>query len=287
MSEIISAHEPAIRLGFFLGIFGLVALWEIAKPRRRLSHPRWLRWHANLAVAALNTGLARLLLPLAPAGLALLAESRGWGLLNLVALPFWLEFAVSLVVFDLVIYAQHVLFHAVPVLWRLHRMHHADLDVDVTTGSRFHPLEIALSVLVKMTAVLVVGPPAVAVVAFDVVLNGTSVFNHGNVRLPPGADRVLRWMVVTPDMHRVHHSDLPAETNSNFGFNLPWWDRLFGTYRAEPLLGHETMTVGLDAFREPGELHLHRMLAQPFRPRAENRAINRRPRDRDSDARIK
>ena len=265
MSEFVSANEPAIRFGFFLGIFALVALWEIAKPRRRLAQPRWLRWYGNLGIVALNTIVVRLVFPLAPVGLALLAESRGFGLLNLVALPFWLEVAVSLVVLDLVIYSQHVLFHAVPWLWRLHRMHHADLDVDVTTGSRFHPVEIVLSVLIKMAAVTVLGPPAVAVVVFDVLLNGTSMFNHGNVRLPSGLDRVLRWFVVTPEMHRVHHSDLPVETNCNFGFNLPWWDRLFGTYRAQPRLGHEKMTIGLAAFRETADLHLHRMLVQPFR----------------------
>ena len=280
MSEIISENEPAIRLGFFLGIFALVALWEIAKPRRRLSHRRWLRWYGNMGIVALDTIVVRLLFPLAPVGLAVLAESRGWGFLNLVALPFWLEIAVSLVVLDLVIYLQHVLFHAVPLLWRLHRVHHADLDFDVTTGSRFHPVEIALSVLLKMAAVVVLGPPAAAVVIFDVLLNGTSMFNHGNVRVPSGLDRMLRWIVVTPDMHRVHHSDLPAETNCNFGFNLPWWDRLFGTYRAQPSLGHETMTIGLDAFREAGDLHLHRMLVQPFRRGAGDYAINRRPRGR-------
>ena len=277
MSEIVSENEPAIRLGFFLGIFALVALWELAKPRRRLSQPRWLRWYANLGIVALDTIVVRLLFPLAPVGLAVLAESRGWGLLNLVVLPFWLEVAVSLAVLDLVIYLQHVLFHAVPVLWRLHRMHHADLDFDVTTGSRFHPVEIVLSVLLKMAAVVVLGPPAIAVVIFDVLLNGTSTFNHGNVRVPSGLDRMLRWIVVTPDMHRVHHSDLPAETNCNFGFNLPWWDRLFGTYRAQPSLGHETMTIGLDAFREARDLHLHRMLVQPFRRGAGDYAINRRP----------
>ena len=281
MSEYVNLSESAIRLGFFIGIFALVAVWEIAMPRRRLSQPRWLRWYGNFGIVILNTMIVRLLFPLAPVGLAVLVESRGWGILNLVALPLWLEIAVTLVVLDLVIYLQHAMFHFVPVLWRLHRMHHADLDVDVTTGSRFHPVEIILSVLLKMVAVIVIGPPAVAVVVFDVVLNGTSMFNHGNVRLPPGLDRVLRWFVVTPDMHRLHHSDLPAETNSNFGFNLPWWDRLFGTYRAQPGLGHEAMTLGLDIFRKPGELHLHRMLIQPLRRGGRGYAINQRPRDCD------
>ena len=284
MPEFLSASEPAIRLGFFLGIFALVALWEIAAPRRTLSRPRWLRWYGNIGIVALNTVLVRLIFPLAPVGLALLAAERGWGLLNEVALPFWLEVALAVIVLDLVIYLQHVMFHAVPALWRLHRMHHADLDFDVTTGSRFHPVEIILSVVLKLAAVVVIGPPAVAVLIFEVLLNGTSMFNHGNVRLPAGLDRVLRWIVVTPDMHRVHHSDIPAETNSNFGFNLPWWDRLFGTYRAQPRLGHEEMTIGLDTFRDTDELHLHRMLLQPFRRGRGGYAINRRPWDGGGDS---
>ena len=281
MSELIDTGEPAIRLGFFLGIFAFVALWEFALPRRRLTQPRWLRWYANLGVVALNTALVWLLVPLAPVALAAIAGSRGWGLLNLVELPFWLEIVLAVVVLDLAIYLQHVMFHAVPALWRLHRMHHTDLDFDVTTGTRFHPIEILVSVAIKMAAVALIGPPAVAVVMFEILLNGTSMFNHGNVRLAAWLDRALRWIVVTPDMHRVHHSDTPVETNSNFGFNLPWWDRLFGTYRAQPKLGHERMTIGIDAFRERRELHLHRMLTQPLRRGAGDYAINRRPRDRD------
>ena len=281
MSDLIGAGEAVTRLGFFLGILALVALWEFALPRRRLTQPRWLRWYANLGIVALNTALVWLLLPLAPIAVAVMAESRGWGLLNLVGLPFWLEIVLAVVVLDLVIYLQHVMFHALPALWRFHRMHHADLDFDVTTGSRFHPLEIIVSILIKMAAVVLIGPPAVAVLIFEILLNGSSMFNHGNVRLPATLDRVLRWLVVTPDMHRVHHSDIPAETNSNFGFNLPWWDRLFGTYRAQPRLGHEHMTIGVDAFRAPRELHLHRMLVQPLRQGAGDYSINRRLRDRD------
>lgn len=281
MSELIGAGETATRLGCFLGIFALVALWELALPRRRLTQPRRLRWYANLGIVALNTVLVWLLVPLAPVALAVIAEEHAFGILNLVELPFWLEALLAIVVLDLVIYLQHVLFHALPALWRLHRMHHADLDFDVTTGSRFHPVEIIVSVAIKMAAVALIGPPAVAVLVFEVLLNGTSMFNHGNVRLSATLDRALRWIVVTPDMHRVHHSDLPAETNSNFGFNLPWWDRLFGTYRAEPRLGHEHMTIGLDDFRAPRELHLHRMLVQPLRPGAGNYSINRRRREHD------
>jgi sterol desaturase/sphingolipid hydroxylase (fatty acid hydroxylase superfamily) len=169
------------------------------------------------------------------------------------------------IVLDLVIYLQHVLFHAVPALWRLHRMHHADLDFDVTTGARFHPIEIVLSMVIKLAAVVSLGAPAIAVLVFEVLLNATAMFNHGNIRLPLGFDRVLRLLVVTPDMHRVHHSTVTSETNSNFGFNLPWWDRLLGTYRAQPVAGHEDMTIGIALFREPQDLRLDRMLVQPFR----------------------
>ena len=279
MSAFISANEPAIRLSCFLGIFVAVILWEFAAPRRKLSQPRWLRWYSNIGIVVLNTVAVRLLVPLVPVALAVTVEARGWGVLNLIDLPFWLTVVLSVVVLDFVIYLQHVMFHAVPALWRLHRMHHADLDFDVTTGARFHPVEIILSILLKFAAIAVIGPPAVAVVIFEVLLNGTSMFNHGNVRLPLALDRVLRWFVVTPDMHRVHHSEIPAETNSNFGFSLPYWDRLFGTYRDQPSLGHEGMTIGLDTFREAGDLHLHKMLVQPFKRGAGEYAINRRPRE--------
>ena len=265
MSEFISANEPAIRLVFFLGIFALVALWEFAMPRRALTQPRWRRWYGNIGIVALNTVIVRLLVPVLPVTLAVVAGNRGWGVLNNLELPLCLSVAVSVIALDLVIYMQHVMVHAVPLLWRLHRMHHADLDMDVTTGARFHPLEIILSILVRLAAVMVIGPPAVAVVVFEVVLNASSMFNHGNLRLPSALDRVLRWFVVTPDMHRVHHSDIPTETSSNFGFNLPWWDRLFGTYCAQPYHGHEEMTIGLDTFRETADLHLHKMLVQPFK----------------------
>lgn len=279
MTEFINANEPTIRLGFFLSIFIAIILWEFAAPRRRLSQPRWLRWYSNIGIVVLNTVAVRLLVPLVPVALAVMAEARGWGILNLVDLPFLLTVVMSVVVLDLVIYFQHVMFHAVPALWRLHRMHHADLDFDVTTGARFHPIEIVLSILLKFAVITVIGPPAVAVIIFEVLLNGTSMFNHGNIRLPLALDRILRWFVVTPDMHRVHHSNIPAETNSNFGFSLPYWDRLFGTYRDQPQLGHEGMTIGLDTFREAGDLHLHKMLIQPFKRGAGGYSINRPPSD--------
>ena len=259
------AAEPIIRLGCFVGILVLMALWETLTPRRPQSVRRLLRWPNNLGLVVLNTFVVRLLFPLAGVGMAFLAQGKGWGLFNAVSVPAWLAIPGAVLLLDLTIYGQHVMFHAVPFLWRLHRMHHADLEFDVTTGLRFHPGEIVASMLIKLAAVLVLGAAPIAVLIFEVVLNATSMFNHGNVRLPSQLDRALRLFVVTPDMHRVHHSIDRRETDSNFGFNVPWWDRLFGTYRAQPALGHDRMTLGIDRFREPRELWLDRMLWQPLR----------------------
>lgn len=265
MTETIVTNETFIRLVCFLSVFTAIALWEIGLPRRKRVVSRWVRWPGNLGIVVLNTILLRILLPTAAVGLALIAEAQNWGLLNQLAAPGWLTIVLAILILDFAIYLQHVMFHAVPLLWRMHRMHHADLDFDVTTGARFHPIEILLSMGIKLMVVAALGPPAAAVVIFEVLLNATSMFNHGNVRLPLDLDRLLRWLVVTPDMHRVHHSILPNETNSNFGFNLPWWDRLFGTYRAQPVAGHDEMTIGIEEFGNPRELRLDRMLAQPFR----------------------
>jgi sterol desaturase/sphingolipid hydroxylase (fatty acid hydroxylase superfamily) len=259
------AHEPVIRLVAFAGVLSVMALWEALAPRRSRLIGRARRWPGNLGVVVIGTLLIRLVFPLSAVGAALLAESRGFGLLHAIRPPEWLAILAAVIVLDLAIYLQHVLFHAVPVLWRLHRMHHADLEVDVTTGVRFHPIEMLLSMGIKLAVTAVLGAPAAAVPLFEVLLNVTSMFNHGNVRLPLRLDRALRSMLVTPDMHRVHHSVVPGETNSNFGFNLAWWDRLFGTYRAQPAAGHEGMTIGLEQFRDPRELRLDRMLVQPFR----------------------
>lgn len=264
MSDFILAHEPIIRIGAFLCILIVMAAWEAAAPRRLRAFSRWVRWPSNLGLVFLNTLVLRLSIPLTAVGIAVLGEQRGWGLLNNVSLPGWGRLAISVLVLDLVIYLQHVLFHAVPALWRLHRMHHADLDFDATTGARFHPIEILLSMGIKLAVVAALGAPPIAVLVFEVVLNATAMFNHGNVGLPERLDRGLRWIIVTPDMHRVHHSVLPRETNSNFGFNLPWWDRLFGTYCAQPAAGQEGMAIGLDRLRDPGQLRLDRMLVQPF-----------------------
>lgn len=265
MPNAISSYEPLIRLGAFGGVFIAMALWELFGPRRRQVIGRLARWPNNLGVVVVDTLLVRLVFPITAVGVGLFAETHGWGLFHSVAIPAWLAVLASVIVLDLAIYFQHVLFHAVPALWRLHRMHHADLEFDVTTGLRFHPIEILLSMAIKLAVIAALGAPAVAVLIFEVLLNATSMFNHSNVRIPLGFDRILRWLVVTPDMHRVHHSILSRETNSNFGFNLPWWDRLFGTYRAQPAAGHDAMTIGIEQFRDPRELGLDRMLLQPFR----------------------
>ncbi len=280
MTELVGSTEISVRLGFFFGILCLVALWEALMPRRERAVSRWVRWPNNLGIVVINSLLLRILIPLAAIELAVIAADRGWGLLNAIELPWWLAIVVAVLVLDLAIYLQHVMFHAVPALWRLHRMHHADLDFDVTTGARFHPVEILLSMVIKMGVVVALGPPAVAVLIFEVLLNATAMFNHGNIRMPTGLDRILRLVVVTPDMHRVHHSIIARETNSNFGFSFPWWDRLLGTYRAQPAEGHTGMTIGIEQFRDKRELWLDRMLVQPLMG-----AIGRYPINRDTDKR--
>lgn len=259
------AHEPLIRLAVFAGILALMAGLEAWLPRRQRSAGRWLRWPSNLGVVVVDSLVVRLVFPTAAVGLALALEGRGVGLLPWLSVPQPLAILLAVVLLDLAIYLQHVMFHAVPALWRLHRMHHADLDFDVTTGLRFHPVEILLSMVVKLMVVVALGAPAVAVLVFEVLLNATAMFNHANLRLPERLDRLLRLVLVTPDMHRVHHSVVPRETNSNFGFNLAVWDRIFGTYRAQPAAGHEAMTIGIEQFRDPRELRLDRMLTQPLR----------------------
>jgi sterol desaturase/sphingolipid hydroxylase (fatty acid hydroxylase superfamily) len=267
--------DGLIRLAAFLGVFASVALWELAAPRRKALYGRHARWPHNLGLLLVDALVVRLVAPGAVIAVALAAEARGWGLLNLFAVPSWVAFPVGIVLLDLVVYFQHVMFHAVPTLWRLHRVHHADLEFDVTTGTRFHPIEILLSLLVKCAAVAAFGTPAIAVLVFEVLLNATAMFNHANASLPAKADRWVRWLVVTPDMHRVHHSILYDESSSNFGFNVPWWDRLFGTYRAQPRLGHDSMTIGVDAFRSAEDLRLDQLLIQPLRNTPGQYPINR------------
>jgi len=246
-------------------VFALIALWEVLAPRRPWSVGRWERWPHNLGIVVIDALAVRILIPTAAVGAALFAAGNGWGVFHIWGVRLSLASLLGFLALDLAIYAQHVAFHKVPLLWRLHRMHHADLDIDVTTGVRFHPIEILISMLIKIAVVIALGIPPVAVFVFEIVLNATSMFNHGNVSMPSWLDRVLRLIVVTPDMHRVHHSIAARETDSNFGFNLPWWDRLFGTYRAAPAAGHQGMTIGLPSFRQRGELRLDRLLTQPFR----------------------
>jgi sterol desaturase/sphingolipid hydroxylase (fatty acid hydroxylase superfamily) len=256
--------EAYVRFAVFLLLFILIAIGERLFPRRILSYPKMKRWFNNLSIVFLDTLLIRFLFPLLPVGFALYCAQKEWGLLNMIALPLWIKIVIGVIVLDFIIYLQHVMFHTVPLLWRLHVMHHSDLDFDMTTGLRFHPLEIFLSMVIKLVAVLLLGPPATAVLIFEILLNGTSMFNHGNIHIPFGVDKILRLFVVTPDMHRVHHSVIMRETNSNYGFNLPWWDRLLGTYRAQPARGHEGMTIGIGWLREAKRLTLPWLLAMPF-----------------------
>lgn len=276
MTETILAIEPKLRLAVFLGVLAAMALWEIAAPRRRREIPRVIRWTNNLALVVVDTAILRLTFPILAVGLAVMAQERGWGVFNNVDVPVWVAIIVSMLLLDLAIYLQHVMFHAVPGLWRIHRMHHADLDFDVTTGLRFHPIEILLSMGIKLALVAVIGPPAVAVLLFEIILNATALFNHANVNLPRPIDRMLRLIVVTPDMHRVHHSVNPVETNSNFGFNLPWWDHLLGTYRAQPAKGHHDMDIGIEQFRTRRDLWIDKLLVQPVRGPASGHALDAR-----------
>jgi sterol desaturase/sphingolipid hydroxylase (fatty acid hydroxylase superfamily) len=276
--------EVPLRLGFFVGVLVLLAVCESLAPRRRLRVSKAPRWFSNLGLVALNGLSLRLLMPVGLIGVALYAQSQGWGLLNVVSLSAWLSIAISVIALDLAMYLQHVMFHAVPLLWRLHMVHHADLDFDVSTGIRFHTIEILLSFWIKSAAVILLGAPATGVLIFEILLNATSLFNHSNVRLPLWLDRLLRLIVVTPDMHRVHHSVVRRETNSNFGFNLPWWDFVLGTYRDQPAQGHEQMTIGLTQFRdEKNADRLPGMLILPFWGQVGEYPVNRGDKDVSSE----
>jgi len=274
MNSLLS-HETLIRLSAFGTVFFVMACWELVAPCRQLSTSKTRRWFNNLSIVIINTLLLRLIFPGAAVGMALLAGERHWGLLNNYPLPDGIALILAVIVLDLAIYLQHVMFHAVPALWQLHMVHHTDLDFDVTTGTRFHPVEIILSMLIKFSVISVLGASAAAVLIFEVLLNATAMFNHSNVTLPAGLDRLLRLIIVTPDMHRVHHSVIKDETNSNFGFNLPWWDRLLGTYRPQPTGGQRGMTIGLRPFRDPAQLTLPKMLLLPFTTRAADYPLNR------------
>jgi sterol desaturase/sphingolipid hydroxylase (fatty acid hydroxylase superfamily) len=265
MPQDVTAIEVMVRLPAFAGVLFVMALAEAFAPRRALEHGRIARWPSNLGMIAVSSVLIKLIFPLSAVAFALWCEANGIGLFNMLGITGWVAVLLAVVLLDLAIYTQHVVFHHVPLLWRLHRMHHADLDFDVTTGIRFHPVEMILSMAIKLAVIGALGAPALGVLVFEVLLNATALFSHSNARLPLGLDRVLRLLVVTPDMHRVHHSVVPRETHSNFGFCLPWWDRLFRTYRAQPEAGHDAMEIGLPVLRDPCELRLDRMLVQPWR----------------------
>jgi sterol desaturase/sphingolipid hydroxylase (fatty acid hydroxylase superfamily) len=277
LNQFVIEHEIQIRLGFFFGVFAVMAIWELIAPRRSLMISKLLRWSNNLALVVLNSFVLRLLFPAAAVGMAAFANEQGWGVLNYYDTPLLVSLVASVIIMDGMIYLQHVMVHAVPALWRLHRVHHADPDFDVTTGARFHPIEIILSMLIKFAVIIVLGPPVLAVIVFEILLNATAMFNHSNVRLNLTVDKYLRWFVVTPDMHRVHHSVEADETNSNFGFSLPWWDRLFGTYRDQPRVGHEQMSIGIHQYNRPEQVTwLHKMLLLPFIGKITEYAINSR-----------
>jgi sterol desaturase/sphingolipid hydroxylase (fatty acid hydroxylase superfamily) len=281
--EFVTTNESSIRMGFFFGMLVAMGLWETIAPKRALTVSRGLRWVNNLGLVFFNSFIVRLLFPAAAVGMAVFAADHGWGIFNHYDVPLLAAAALSVIIMDFIIYLQHVLVHAVPVLWRLHRVHHADLDYDVTTGARFHTIEIILSMLIKFATIVVLGPPVVAVILFEVILNAMAMFNHGNVGLPGTLDKLLRWCIVTPDMHRVHHSIEDDETNSNFGFNLSWWDRLFGTYRDQPRNGHKGMTIGIRKFRETRQsTWITGMLAMPFIGKISGYTINRRQWDDNS-----
>ena len=264
MGTFFSKTEPLIRLGFFFGILVIMFLWEMAAPRRPLSTSKITRWISNLGMVMIDSITVRLIFPAALTGVTILAQQRGWGLFNQLELSDVSKIIFSVLILDLAIYLQHVMFHSAPLLWRLHMVHHSDMDIDVTTGVRFHPIEIMLSLGIKMMAVILIGAPPASVLIFEIILNGTSMFNHGNVRYYQWIESFLRLLVVTPEMHRVHHSTIRWETNSNLGFNFPWWDRLFGTYRDQPAKGHLEMTIGLDQYKEPQKLTLPWLIVLPF-----------------------
>ncbi|MCK5640548.1 MAG: sterol desaturase family protein [Gammaproteobacteria bacterium] len=278
-------YETPIRLGFFFGVLLIMGVWEMMAPRRDLILSKVLRWSNNLGLVVLNTVVLYLLFPLAAVGMTIFVQQQGWGVFNYFNVPYALVLVLCVVLLDFAIYLQHVMFHAVPALWRLHRVHHADMDYDVTTGLRFHPIEIIISILIKFAVIIVLGPPVLAVIVFEVLLNGMAMFNHGNIKLPLPLDRVLRWLVVTPDMHRVHHSVEDDEANSNFGFNLSGWDRLFGTYRQQPRAGHEGMVIGIHTFQDVNVCAtLPGMLRIPFIGKVTAYAINRRQWDNSGES---
>lgn len=256
--------DMIIRVIIFFIVFIMVASAETVVPRRKLMLSKAHRWFTNIVIVALNPVVVKSIFPILPIGLSILALEKGWGMFNLIDIPHWLKVVVSVMLLDLAVYTQHVLHHSIHILWRLHMVHHADMEIDLTTGLRFHPIEILISMAIKLSVIMALGTPPLAVLIFEVAINATSMFNHGNIHIPVKVDKIIRLLVVTPDMHRVHHSVIVRETNSNYGFNLPWWDRLFGTYRAQPAKGHTNMTIGIASYQNPTKLNLIRLLIMPF-----------------------
>ena len=267
--------EGALRLSIFAGVFLVMAVLEILMPKRPLGAPKSRRWLTNVAIGGIDSVVVKLMslfvIPLAAVATAVWAEWHGWGLFNQFAMPLWLEIAIVVIVLDFAIYLQHVASHKIGMLWQFHQVHHSDVDIDVTTAIRFHPIEIALSMLYKIVLVLLLGPLPLAVVIFEVILNGCAMFNHSNIDLPGPLDRLLRLILVTPDMHRIHHSVIHRETDSNYGFNLSWWDRIFATYRAQPEKGHDAMTIGLSEYQSPKPTRLGWSLLLPFASKSRRR----------------
>ena len=263
--QIFGLSEPALRLSIFAAVFVAMALWEAVQPWREARQGRTVRWPANIGIFLVDIIVARLLFPASAVGIALWAQASGLGLLPWLGMPPVIAGLVGFIALDLMVYAQHAMFHRIPALWRVHRMHHADTELDVTSGFRFHPIEILLSLASKAALIMVLGVPPEGVLIFEIVLNGMALYNHSNVRLPERFERVLRWFLVTPEMHVIHHSAAQRETDSNFGFNLAIWDRLFGTYSHRPAAGYDGMTIGLAEFRNQGEQRVDRLVTQPFR----------------------
>ena len=265
MTEWMLLNEAAIRLGVFIVLFGILAAFELRHPFRQPGGQRSVRWAANLGLAFLGAFFIRFAFPAAAVGFGLFAQTHGLGLMRLWNPDPAIAIVMSVVLLDLAIYFQHIVFHFVPSLWRFHRVHHADIEFDVTTAMRFHPIELLISMAIKGLLICLIGPPVVAIMIFEVLLNASSLFTHANIRLPAKLDRLLRLAIVTPDMHRIHHSIERAETNSNFGFNISVWDRLFGTYRCRARLDQVSMPLGIGELRDPKlALGFLDMLALPF-----------------------
>ena len=258
--------DTLIRLGVFVGMLILMMLWEATAPRRQLRYSRWQRWPINIGLSAITAVLLRFSIGGIAYFSAILASEMEFGLLNVLVLPEWLSLVVALILFDLAVFGQHLAMHRWPLLWRLHKVHHTDLDFDVTTAVRFHPVEIILSLVYKVIIISLLGAPALAVLIFELILSTSALFNHGNIMIPVHWDKRLRWLLVTPDMHRIHHSTTQTETDSNFGFSISIWDRLFGTYTDEPALGQKGMKIGLSQFRYSPAVTLKKLLLMPFKP---------------------